>query len=157
MSIVQAYKRTKQYTHTFPDVTLVFEPNTVGDVVCDVQDESAVDRLLQTPTGFRLYEQAEHVAQFEPPKMPEQMLTAPPVAPRKPEKHGKKTSKVVTLPPAAVESPFVLKNGDTEFDLRPLDDAALREFAQANEIALEDEDAGDAIRVKIVDALKAEG
>jgi len=38
MALVQAYRRTKDYTHAFTDGTLVFQPNAQGDVVCDVQD-----------------------------------------------------------------------------------------------------------------------
>lgn len=151
MPFVHAYKRTKTYTHTFPDVTLTFEPNSQGDVVCDVQDEFAVDRLMQVPTGFRLYgneSKAEPLAE---------VVTLPPAPPAKRTgKAGKHAAQVVTLPPAEPVSPFVLKNGDDEFDLRPLDDAALVEFAQANGIALEDGATGDAIRTAIVDALKAE-
>lgn len=56
MTIVHAFKRTKPYTHVFPDVTLKFLPNDKGDVVCDVEDPSAVARLLATPTGFRDYD-----------------------------------------------------------------------------------------------------
>lgn len=150
MPFVHAYKRTKTYTHTFPDVTLTFEPNAQGDVVCDVQDEFAVDRLMQVPTGFRLYESeskpeplAEVIAQVVPHSAPA----------KRTGKAGKHAAQVVTLPPAEPVSPFVLKNGDEEFDLRPLDDAALVEFAQANGIALEDGITGDAIRTAIVDAL----
>lgn len=138
MALVQAYRRTIPYTHTFPDVTLLFKPNKAGDVVCDVQEASAVERLLQTPTGFRLYgEQA--------PEEPSSLLT--PAAPPGP---------AVSTVPVSDESPYVLKDeaaGDS-LDLRQLDDAALQAFALANGVKVHPKAKGDTIRNKIVAAFK---
>lgn len=143
MAIVQAYRRNKTYTHAFPDVTLVFVPNDKGDVVCDVQDQSAVDRLLLTPTGFRLY--------GEQPDAPMAAIL---------------TQRVEELPPAqadaveelpVVHSPYVLKHEDGEvFDLRPLTDEELRAFADANGIKVSSKAKGDTIRNVIVDFMNGE-
>lgn len=130
MALVQAYRRTIPYTHTFPDVTLLFKPNHRGDVVCDVKEESALERLLLTPTGFRLYgEQAE--------ESPSSLLT------------DQETQ-------ASDESPYVLKDEEagTSLDLRPMDDAALQAFALANDIKVHPKAKGDTIRNKIVAAFK---
>ncbi len=146
MAIVQAYRRSKTYTHTFPDVTLVFNPNAKGDVVCDVQDQSAVDRLLLTPTGFRLY--GEQPEQSEPPMaaiLTNQVATLP-VA---------EAVEVATLP--VDESPYLLKHESGEvFDLRPLSDDELRAFAGANGIKIAAKAKGDAIRNVIVDFMNGE-
>ncbi len=131
MALVQAYRRNKTYTHAFPDVTLVFSPNEKGDVVCDVQDQCAVDRLLLIPTGFRSYgEQAN-----EP---------ASPLL----------TQKLEHVPVDA--SPYVLKDGESgiEFDLRPLSDEELHEFAKANDVKVHPKAKGDTIRDKIVQSFK---
>ena len=48
---------------------------------------------------------------------------------------------------------FVVTNGDEMLNLSDLDDAALREFADANYVALHHKNTGDTIRQKIVDAL----
>ena len=70
---------------------------------------------------------------------------------------------VPDLPVAQVEElpvaghKYVLKNGDSEFDLRPLTDAELHAFAAANEIKVHAKAKGDTIRDKIVEALTAEG
>lgn len=58
MTILQAYRRTKTHVVTLLGLTLRFEPNDKGDVVCDVEDGAAVERLLDIPTGFRLYGEA---------------------------------------------------------------------------------------------------
>ena len=131
MALVQAHKRSKTYTHAFPDVTLVFTPNEKGDVVCDVTDQGAVERLLLTPTGFRLYGD-----QANEPASP--LLT----------------EKVELVPPEA--SPYVLKDEENgvEFDLRPLDDKALHEFAKANDVKVHPAAKGDTIRDKIVQSFK---
>jgi hypothetical protein len=131
MALIQAYRRNKTYTHAFPDGALVFKPNEKGDVVCDVPDQSAVDRLLLIPTGFRLYgEQAD-----EP---------ASPLL----------TQKLEHVPENA--SPYVLKDeaSGIEFDLRPLDDAALHEFAKANDVKVHPKAKGNTIRDKIVQSFK---
>lgn len=108
MTMIQAYKRTKPYTHAFPDVTLKFEPNDLGHIVCDVAERSAVDRLLETPTGFRLYGDAQ---------LP--------------------VDTVVAKVPAANDAErFVLVSGENKLDLNPLDDAALAEVAEANGLKL---------------------
>lgn len=140
MSIVQAYKRKKTYIHTFPDVTLVFEPNEKGDVVCDVADHGAVERLLQTPTGFRLYgEQADEA-------MSALLVEQVP-------------GKVEQVPPTGDESPYVLRDEDADavLDLRPMSDAELHAFADANGIKVHPNAKGDTIRNKIVEFLNSEG
>ena len=136
MSFVQAYKRTKTYVHQFPDVKLVFEPNEKGDVVCDVADQGVVDRLLQTPTGFRLY--------GEQPEAPMASIL---------------TAQVSQVTPDADKSPYVLRDeeADTVLDLRPLSDAELHAFADANGIKVHPKAKGDTIRDKIVEFLNSEG
>ncbi len=143
MSFVQAYKRTKTYVHQFPDVKLVFEPNEKGDVVCDVAEQGVVDRLLQTPTGFRLY--GEQVDAPMAPILVEQV----PIDQRKVEQ----------VPPAEGESPYILRGeeADTVLDLRPLSDAELHAFAEANGIKVHSKAKGDTIRDKIVEFLNSEG
>ena len=141
MALVQAYRRTKPYTHAFPDVVLEFKPNEKGDFVCDVKDQSAVDRLLLTPTGFRLYGvQAELPAS--------ELLSAK-------ADSAPKTAEILEQVPETA-SPYVLKDEETgaEFDLRPLDDAALHEFAKANNVKVHPLAKGDTIRDKIVAAFK---
>lgn len=144
MAFVQAHKRNKPYTHTFPHVTLVFEPNDKGDVVCDVADADTVERLLLTPTGFRLY--------GEQPEAPVAAILTAKVeqVPLAPEKDKEKTPDV---------NLYVLKDEEsgTEFDLRPLDDAALHAFAKANDIKVHHAAKGDTIRDKIVAFFKTEG
>lgn len=139
MTIVQAYKRTKPYMHAFPDITLMFEPNERGDVVCDVPEQSAVDRLLLVPTGFRLYGQAAD----EPVSA---LLAQVPIS--------------VPQAPTEDESPYVLKDEqDGEIvvlDLRPMSDVELHAFADANGIKVHSAAKGDKIRDKIVAFLKSE-
>lgn len=145
MPLVQAYRRNKTYTHAFPDVTLVFNPNEKGDVVCDVQDQSAVDRLLLTPTGFRLYgEQAPEPLSALLTENAQEVAHVP-----------EQTSEQVAHVPEDA-SPYVLKDEETgaELDLRPMDDAALHEFAKANDIKVHPNAKGDTIRDKIVQSLK---
>lgn len=144
MSFVQAYKRTKTYVHQFPDVKLVFEPNEKGDVVCDVADQSAVDRLLQTPTGFRLYGEQPEPAMSA--ILTDKVATLPPDAP----------SEVATLPPA--DHPHVMKDeaGAVVLDLRSLSDDELHAFAVANAIKVHPKAKGDTIRDKIVAFLTTE-
>lgn len=140
MTIIQAYRRDKPYTHSFPDVTLKFKPNAVGHVVCDVQSQSAVERLLQIPTGFRVYESQES-------EIEKDILGQAPIAIVPTSNTGE--------PIMADRAKYVLVNGDTTFDLNPLDDAQLREFAAANGIKVHHAAKGDTIRDRIVEALKA--
>ena len=128
MTMIQAHKRTKTYVHAFPDVTLKFAPNELGHVVCDVEDQSAVDRLLATPTGFRLY--GDQIP------APSPVLTAE-----------------VPAADLSGESPYLLVSGESTFDLRPLDDDALRAFAKSNGIKVHHAAKGDTIRDAIVAAV----
>lgn len=146
MSLVQAYRRNKKYTHTFPDVTLVFEPNTKGDIVCDVAEQSAVDRLLQTPTGFRLY--------GEQPEAPISTLLANPVSLVTPvQPLNTENTDADTTP-----SPYVLTDevGVVVLDLRPLSDVELHAFAKTNSITVHPKAKGDTLRGKIAEFLKSE-
>lgn len=136
MALVQAFRRIKTYTYQFKDVKLVFEPNEKGDVVCDVADPGTVDRLLQTPTGFRLYgEQADE------PMSP--VLSLP-------------VSQVTSEPE---KSPYLLADDESGavLDLRPMSDAELHAFADANGIKVHPNAKGDTIRNKIVEFLNSEG
>jgi hypothetical protein len=144
MTVIQAHKRLKAYTHVFPDVTLEFKPNELGDVVCDVQDESAVDRLLATPSGFREYLPAS-AAKPAPPSL----TTTDPVVP--PADTKPPAPPPVQPPPAP--SPYVLANGTDTLDLRTLNDEQLRAFAKANDIRLPGNAKGDKLRDRIVEAL----
>lgn len=139
MTIIHAFRRVKPYTHVFPDVILKFAPNDHGDVVCDVASESAVERLLKVPTGFRVYENqygasgAEKLAQ-----VPVAMVPSTPAG----------------EPVKGDRAKYILVNGDTTFDLNPLDDASLRDFAKANGIKVHHAAKGDTIRDAIVEALR---
>ena len=149
MALVQAYRRNKTYTHTFADAVLVFKPNEKGDVVCDVSDQSAVDRLLLIPTGFRLYgEQADEPAS----SLLTQKLEHVPED--EPQTEPKDDAALEHVPENA--SPYVLKDeaSGIEFDLRPLDDAALHEFAKANDVKVHPKAKGNTIRDKIVQSFK---
>jgi len=163
MTIIQAYKRTKSYTHEFADITIKFEPNAIGDVVADVELQSAVDRLLQVPTGFRVY-------QYQPGTVTapdalasvllgaESTLEALEDAAESVPLVLMKPAEVSTLTPQAPdESPFVLKDeaGEVILDLRKLDDESLHEFAKQNAIKVHHAAKGDTIRSKIVEALSA--
>lgn len=125
---IQAYKRTKRYVHDFPDLTLEFLPNDRGDIVCAVEDESAVERLLQTPTGFRIYA---------------------------PNEFQRGVSKLIDSVPLPDTSPFILVDGEVRVDLRAMDDDTLRSFAAANEVRAIGNLKGDRLRQKIVDVMKS--
>lgn len=136
MPVIQAYKRTKTYVHQFPGIKLVFEPNEQGDVVCEVSDQDAVERLLQTPTGFRVYgDQAD-----EPIAL---VLT----------------EAVAILPVDEADSKYVLRDDEsgTVLDLRPMTDVELHAFAQANGIKVHASAKGDTVRDKIINFLNSEG
>lgn len=137
MTTIQAYKRAKPYAHVFPDLSLLleFKPNSIGDVVCDVEHPVAVERLLAVPTGFRVYAAAP---------ASEPVITQPLL----------KTGD--TPPPGDADSKYILKAGETTFDLRTLNEEQLREFAKANNIAVHHAAKAETIRDKIVDALKAD-
>jgi hypothetical protein len=152
MALVQAYRRNKTYTHTFADAVLVFKPNEKGDVVCDVPDQSVVDRLLLVPTGFRLYgEQADEPAS---PLLTD--FTIETDAQGNISGFGllESLAKVELVPDEA--SPYVLKDeaSGIEFDLRPLSDEELHEFAKANDVKVHPKAKGDTIRDKIVQSFK---
>ena len=164
MTTIQAFNRAKLYTHIFPDVTLVFKPNIHGDVVCDVESESAVQRLLMTPSGFRVYQPVAEAAQVEPVAPPpmraftlnalEGLVPAGELVVATPE--GDKGVTSDTQEPVEPVHDFVLCGPDgSTFDLKPLDDAALREFAAANGINIHHAAKGDTIRMRIVAALMA--
>jgi hypothetical protein len=149
MALVQAYRRNKTYTHTFADAVLVFKPNETGDVVCDVQDPDHVARLLLTPTGFRLYgEQADEPAS---PLLTQKLEHVPE---GEPQTEPKDDAVLEHVPENA--SPYVLKDeaSGIEFDLRPLDDAALHEFAKANDVKVHPKAKGNTVRDKIVQSFK---
>jgi hypothetical protein len=141
--MIQAPKRTKLYTHIFPDVTLVFEPNASGHVVCDVEDKSAIDRLLSAAGAFVPY--GPQIESELSPVLAAQVAILPPEG----------TEALAILPPATDESPYLLKDeaGEVVLDLRPLTDDELHAFAQANDIKVHPKAKGDTIRDKIVEFL----
>jgi hypothetical protein len=152
MALVQAYRRNKTYTHTFADAVLVFKPNEKGDVVCDVPDQSAVDRLLLIPTGFRLYgEQADEPASS---LLTQKLEHVPESEQGEPKTEPKDDAALEHVPENA--SPYVLKDeaSGIEFDLRPLSDEELHEFAKANDVKVHPKAKGDTIRNKIVQSFK---
>lgn len=197
-TIIEAYRRKKTLVHAFRDITLVFHPNLAGDVVCAVELDSAIERLLAEPTAFRVYKD-----QPEPEFVPSSLLTGEVsaialmtaqfqalattpvlalqtagVASLATEQvQALATAELATLPPTTLadtaspapavadkepdqappvdDSPYLLRSGEASYDLRPLDDAALRAFAGANSIKVAKALTGDAIRDKIVEALKA--
>lgn len=155
MPLVEAYKRTKNYTHVFADLTLKFTANDLGHIVCDVAAQDVIDRLLATPTGFRLYgsNTAQGLLPVEPPVL-SPVLTVPSGSSSTPAPVPAPASE----PEKAAEpeaSPYLLVNGDSKFDLRPLTDTELFEFARANAIPVHPNSKGDTIRDKIVAFLKA--
>lgn len=145
MAMIQAITRKKKYEINIValGVALAFLPNDKGDVVCDVAGSDAQDWLLSIPAAFRLYGEPD----VEPIST---LLTAPQVAELPPVPD----SQVAELPVDGHR--YMLKNGETEFDLRPLTDDELHAFAQANGIKVSSKAKGDAIRDKIVQALTAE-
>jgi|GEM_PF-2377118 len=157
MTTIHAYRRTKPYTHTFPDVTLKFLPNEAGDVVCDVASESAVDRLLAVPTGFKLYAP-------QPTQVQEAVIGILGAAVGLPGTVATEVaSAAVRLDKGEGQEPagdtmdrekYILVNGDTRFDLNPLGDEQLRDFAKVNGIKVHHAAKGDTIRDAIVKALK---
>ena len=106
-----------------------------------VQSESAVERLLKTPTGFRVYE--SQVSEIE-----QDILGQAPAAIVPTSATGE--------PVMADRSKYILVDGETTFDLNPLDDTALREFAATNGIKVHHAAKGDTIRDRIVEGLKAQ-
>jgi hypothetical protein len=145
MALVQAYRRNKTYIYAFADKVLEFQPNAQGDVVCDVQDPAHVARLLQVPTGFRLYgEQADEPVS---PLLTDKVELVP-------VDEVKSEPEVELVPVEA--SPYVLKDEDSgiEFDLRPLTDDELHAFAKANDVKVHPKAKGDTIRDKIVQSFK---
>lgn len=136
MTIIHAFKRNKRYVHEFPDVKLVFEPNAAGDVVCEVLKATAVDRLLATPTGFKLYDPT-----------PEAIEAMKQAAIKQAEQRA------VQSLSASNSERYVLISGTQTLDLRPLNDAQLRAFAKANGILLPGAAKGDGIRELIVEGL----
>lgn len=171
MTIIQAYRRTKPYTHQFVgEAPLFFKPNEQGDIVCDVPDEHSVERLLATPTGFRVYPFA---AAEEVPQEPTAPVLSPVLTPTGQPEHVKPESGNSSSPaeepapgeekpsdpptedqPALDAHPHVLRDGEQVFDLRPLSDADLRAFAKANNIQVSKKATGDTIRDAIVAALQ---
>jgi hypothetical protein len=140
---IQAFKRKKthQTDITSLGVSLLFSINAAGHAVCDVEDGAAIDWLMQWPQSFGVY-QPEEAAKAE---------SVPPPAAKSTQKPGRQSAKA-EKPPA--DDKYILASGEDKFDLRPLDDDKLREFAAANKIALPDDAKGDAIRDVIVAALQ---
>ena len=128
MTVIHAFPRTAGAEVDLHGKSYKFKPNSLGHVVCEVPEEAAVSRLLAITDHFR---------EYEPPERP----AAPPPAPGA----------------GSGDPKYVLKSGDTELDLRAMDDKALHEFAKANQITVHHAAKGDTIRDKIVDALKSEG
>ena len=146
MTTIHDFKRSSAATHNFGDVDYVFQPNASGHVTCDIEDEAAIERFLSIH-GFCAY-----VAEQED-GVPPAAVIAPPA------KSGRKGAKAAEKPaPIPVVEPYVLIDGESgaSFDLRPLSDVELHEFATANGITVAETAAGDAIRDAIVLALKAE-
>lgn len=125
MTKIHAFKRKKTYIHTFPDVTLTFEPNASGDVVCDVESESAVDRLLCIPTGFKVYEEQEEA--FTIDTNPEE--------------------------PQQPENPYLIVSGEVSIDLMTMTKAELREMCEANGIKVGGAASEQTLRDRIVAAI----
>lgn len=138
MTTIQAYRRTKEITQAAAGLSLVFRPNARGDVVCDVQDDDALEFLLGEASAFRVY--AEQVSQVT---LPEPVLSA-----------VLTNSGSESTPEQG--SAYVLKYGESVFDLRDLGDDALHEFAKANGIKVHHKVKGNAARDKIVAHLSAE-
>ena len=181
MTMIHAHRRTKDHPVSFNGgVNLLFKPNALGHVVCDVQDESIVRILLDIPTGFRLYEQAQE-EKLSPlltappltivPIVPAAAIVAPIITGTAIATAGTEAAQIgttadalgnspaVTAPPADVTpppSPYLLVGpGGATFDLRPLEDAALHAFAAANAVKVHPNAKGDTIREKIVAAFAA--
>lgn len=127
MTTIHAFKRSKTYVHTFPDVTLKFEPNSLGDVVCDVEDESAVNRLLSIPTGFKLYVEVAREEAFS--------------------LDGEEGDL------GEGENPYLIVSGDVSIDLMAMNKAELREMCEANGIKVGGAASEQTLRDRIVAAI----
>ena len=142
MPTIQAYRRTKETTQAAAGLSLVFKPNAEGHVVCDVDNEQAIDFLLGEPTAFRLYGPVE---------------TAPVKTPEVESQSAEAVGLLVNLP-VEVASPYLLEDEESKvsIDLRLLSDAELQAFAQANGIKASKAAKGDALRDKIIESLSQE-
>ena len=159
MALIQAHRRAKRYVHQFPHITLVFEPNELGDVVCDVQDEHDVEVLLRTPTGFRLYDQPTLDADGRIASLPPLL---PPLAGSDPDPGANSTpegGKVASdnSDPTPPTSPYLVKHGEHTLDLGLLEAPQLRQFAKDCGIKLPPTAKDDTLRRKIVEALTQPG
>lgn len=149
MPTIHAFRRTKKTVHEYGGVHYTFAPNARGDAICQVTDEAAAERFLSITTGFRLYDE-----QQPEPEVTNPVLTQAPAPAPAPASTAESDS--ADAPPAGADQPpgpnprFVLTAGDQSFDLNPLDDEALRNFASANGIKLHHKAKGDTIREAIV-------
>ena len=129
MTTIHAFKRLKTYVHTFPDVALTFQPNQFGDVVCDVESESAVDRLLSIPTGFKVYEPREEAFTVD----------------TKPESDQGQVQEP--------ENPYLIVSGEVSIDLMTMDKSELRQMCEANGIKVGGAASEQTLRDRIVAAI----
>jgi hypothetical protein len=130
-------------THSVLGVDYEFKPNAQDHSVCEVSDPAAIAVFESFHPSFRVYEQQPDES-ISPVLFPSGAEITPVTEP---------TVEQVTDAPIS----YILKNGDIEFDLRPLSDDALRAFALANDIKVHHKAKGDTIRDAIVQALTTEG
>ena len=156
MTMIQAYRRVKNHDVDLPGAKLKFRANEQDHFVCDVANPDHVEVLLNIPTAFRLY--------GEPAEQPVSAIFAltqtNPVPPQAPEQDPDQEIEPIGEFPnqkalddlPAGDSPYLLIDPEGgEYDLRPLDDAALRAFAAANGVTVHHKAKGDTIRDKIVE------
>ena len=166
MKTIQAYRRKKVTTIEWGGMKLLFQPNSLGDIVCDVVDESFLEILAKIPEAYRVYATAANelpvaqepessvwtdiVAGLEVAPLPIEVATLPVAEPIEP------VVEPIIEPTTDASSPYILSfEGNPPYDLRILDDDQLRAFCVANDIKVSPLAKGDTIRNKIVEALKA--
>lgn len=135
MPTIHAFRRTKKTVHEYGGVNYTFELNALGHAVCEVTNEAAAERFLSITTGFKLYE-VQHAAQAEPVASPVLTQAPAPTAPTAPTGSVESDSTKAPETPPEANPRFVLKAGDQSFDLNPLTEDELRNFAAANQIKL---------------------
>ena len=138
MPTIHAFRRTKKTVHEYGGVNYTFEPNARGHAVCQVAEEAAAERFLSITTGFRLYDEQQPEPEVTNPVLTQAPAPAP--APAAPASTAESDS--ADKPPADADQPpgpnprFVLTAGEQSFDLNPLTEDELRNFAAANQIKL---------------------
>ena len=126
MPLIHAYRRKEALQIDTGTLVVSFGWNDVGALVADVTDEAALAVLLNIPEAFVLYDEPVDADGSPDSDEPPEPAT------------------------------YLLTNGDSILDLGTLDNAALKEFAKTNGVALQSRWNGDKIRQAIIDQLTAQ-